>query len=161
MEILLYPNPILKQKALLVTEFDKELENLASDMAMLTANPANGLAGISGNQVGVLKQIFTAHFGNNEEGASTVVVFINPVITPNKEKGQSYAYEGCASLPMEYNVQRWNEVVITAQNIHGNEFSLTLSGHMARVVQHEADHLNGVMLINKRSRGMRVKGRVK
>ena len=157
MEILLHPNPILNTKAEPVVDFNDEIKILSDEMVVLTANPDNGLAGISGNQVGELKRIFTAHFGYTENGEATIVTFINPKITPNKNKGEEYGYEGCASLPMEYNVKRWKEVNITAQNIHGNEFSLTLSGNMARVVQHETDHLNGIMLFNKKSRGMRPK----
>jgi peptide deformylase len=153
MKIIKYPHELLTSQAEPVTVFDKSLVKLLNTMSDMVKDKSNNLAGLSGNQVGVLKQVFVANMGTNADGSVNIVQFVNPKINANKKTGMVKNWEGCASLPsnMVYLVNRYKEIEIVAKNVYGTEFCLSgLSGHMAYVCQHEVDHLRGINLVNKK-----------
>lgn len=150
--ILQYPNPILLSVSSPVESFDEQLEKLVQDM--IDTAISKNLIGLSAVQVGVLQNVIIVDFGNEEW--HDFVVFVNPKIEYLTNKGKSWAYEGCGSLPnVLYNVERVNAIRFTSQNIHGNKAGLALEGKLARVVQHEENHCRGI-LINKIGRGRKV-----
>jgi len=149
---------ILREKAKPVTEFNEELKELAKNMAE-TMRAADGL-GIAGPQVGFSLRIFVIDFGyldfvkaeeNGEKPKSAEfrpVAFINPEIT-EKEGNITYG-EGCLSVP-RYNadVERAETIVCKYFDVEGNPQEIRVSGLAAVAIQHENDHLDGVLFIDK------------
>lgn len=149
---------ILREKAKPVTEFNEELKELANNMAE-TMRAADGL-GIAGPQVGVSLRIFVIDFGyldfvkaeeSGEKPKSAEfrpVAFINPEIT-EKEGNITYG-EGCLSVP-RYNadVERAETIVCKYFDVEGNPQEIRVSGLAAVAIQHENDHLDGVLFIDK------------
>ena len=103
--------------------------------------------GLAANQVDLPLQLFVINLaGRPDEGEE--LVFINPVVS--KPSGQAEADEGCLSIPeVEGNVLRPEKVHVSAFDLSGNEINETVSGLMARAIQHENDHLNGVLFIDR------------
>lgn len=129
-----------------VTQFDKSLKKLAEDM-IETMHEAKGL-GIAAPQIGVNSRVFIVTFDYGQKDERQVVM-ANPEITYFSDE-KDVAEEGCLSLPKVFgNVERPMEIVVKYQNLRGEEVSLRLEGLNARVVQHELDHLNGVLFIDK------------
>jgi peptide deformylase len=163
MEILTYPNPILHEVSDEVTEFDEELKELAKNMfeTMYDA-PGVGLAAI---QVGVKKRILVMDidfkFEEDEEGNQTITgknprIFINPKIT--KHEGEIVYEEGCLSVPGVYeSVKRYEKIEVEYNDLDGNLHTL-VTGYeeddedlLAVCIQHEMDHLDGKLFIEKLS----------
>lgn len=141
MELLKVPNNILKQKAEAVTDIES-VKALFPEMVSLIIQ--NGLVGLAGNQVGILKQIFVMKHG---EGYLPI---INPKIIPDKSKGKKWGWESCGSIPnMAFLVERWAKIDIEYTSLDGNIVSLSFSGELAIVPQHENDHLNGTLISDK------------
>ena len=113
--------------------------------------------GLAANQVDLPLRLFVANLkGDPEEGEE--LVFINPVLTGAKSNEE--AEEGCLSLPGLYgNVQRPGQTKIAAYDLSGNEITAELSGLAARVVQHEVDHLDGTLFIDRLSETGRMSAR--
>ncbi len=143
--ILTYPNPILKSVAEPVAEVTKEIKQLAEDMAeTMYAAPGVGLAA---NQVGVLKRIFVIDIADEDE-ASDLKVFINPEII--EMDGEILFPEGCLSFPgASEDIKRAETVKVRALDVHGSQFELEADGLLAVAIQHENDHLNGILMIDK------------
>ena len=132
---------ILRQKCKEIKEFDSALAMLA-DAMIETMDEADGV-GLAGPQVGVDKKIFVIHLQNQEP-----MVFINPEILETSIETGPYE-EGCLSLPGVYhNVIRPLRVKIQAQDLKGKAFVLDADGLLARVIQHENDHLKGKLYID-------------
>ena len=144
--IFTYPDPVLKTEAKEVTVFDAELEKLAKDMAE-TMYHEQGI-GLAANQIGVLKRILVVDVSRE---ASNLQVFVNPKIVSCC--GSVNSEEGCLSVP-EYRdtVKRSEQIVIQAQDILGNPFEVKADGLLAICIQHEIDHLNGVLFVDRMSR---------
>lgn len=143
--IRLFGDPVLRQRANEVTEFDDKLRRLADDM--LETMRASSGAGLAANQVGVLKRLFTweAPDPSGEGFASGAVV--NPDITFESEEIQE-GEEGCLSFPgLFYPTARPLEVHITAQDVFGEDVEMEGAGLLARIIAHEIDHLNGILFI--------------
>lgn len=141
MEIVRYPAEILRQKTVPVAEFDASLAQFAQDM-IVTMIQGRGI-GLAAPQVGSLQSMFVAQ---EEEGK--FVVFINPEIIGTSLETAPYE-EGCLSIPGMYEeVIRPEAVVIQAYNERGRPFKRECSGLLARIVQHELDHLKGVLFID-------------
>jgi len=141
MEIVRYPADILRQKTLPVTEFDASLALLAENM-ITTMVEGRGI-GLAAPQVGQLLSLFIAQ---EEDGKP--LVFINPEIIGTSLETVPYE-EGCLSIPGMYEeVIRPEAVLIQAYNVKGRPFKKECSGLLARIVQHEADHLKGVLFID-------------
>jgi len=142
-EIRIYPDPILRKKALLVKNIDGKVKKVADRMA--EAMYANKGIGLAAPQIGMLSQIVVVDLG---EGLN---ILINPEIIEGE--GESMLEEGCLSLPnIEVPVKRMDKVLIQAWNLKGKELSLELSDFLARVYQHEIDHLKGILIIHHISR---------
>ena len=150
--ILKYPDERLKTKAATVTEFNEELKKLAADMAE-TMYKAPGV-GLAATQVD--KHIRLIVIDITEE-KNDLKVLINPEIVSASEELKPWE-EGCLSLPGIYDkVKRPAEVVVRAQDLDGNTFEMACDGLLAVCVQHEMDHLNGIVFVDhlsllKRSR---------
>lgn len=144
--IRLFGDPVLRTPAEPVKEFDAELRKLVKDLTdtMLEA-PGVGLAA---PQIGVGLRVFT-YFIDDEVGH-----LINPVLRLSEEEETDE--EGCLSFPgLSYPTKRAFEVVATGFDMHGEPVTIEGSGQLARCVQHETDHLDGVLFIDRLSRGDR------
>ena len=131
----------LGKKSREVTAFDDKLKTLVEDMKdTLTREQGVGLAA---PQVGVLRRLFIADFGDEEH---EYIEFINPEIVKTKGKNKDYQ-EGCLSFPGRlFEVERPDYVKIRAYNVEGELFEMELEEFMARVIMHENDHLNGIVI---------------
>jgi len=141
LEIKEYGEPDLREKALPVKEITPEILNLIKDMAE-TMYTASGV-GLAASQVGVLKRIILVD-GEEDE----LIVLINPVII--KSEGEVVEEEGCLSVPDIYSqVKRSSKVTIKALNDNGDLIEITKEGLTARALQHEIDHLDGILFIDR------------
>ncbi len=147
LKIVEFPHPTLRHKSKPITRVDAQLKKIVSDMFELMYE-AKGI-GLAANQVDLPFQLFVVNDkGDREEGKE--MVFINPVLS--KPKGSEEAEEGCLSLPGLYgDVTRPKQIDVNAYNLQGQEINGTLTGLMARVVQHEFDHLQGIMFTDRMS----------
>ena len=139
-------NPILRAMSEPVDRIDSAFKKFVKDMhkAMVAAN---GL-GIAAPQVGRNIRAFIVTL-NFKEANEMVVYMVNPEILSHGQELE-IAEEGCLSLPEQYgNVERWREVTVKFMDLTGNEQVLKLEGLNARVVQHEKDHLDGVLFVDK------------
>ena len=147
-EILRMGDPRLLRQAEPVTEFGTPaLNTLIADM-FDTMYAANG-AGLAAPQIGINRQLVIFGFKNNvrypDAPAVPETVLINPVITPLSDEVESN-WEGCLSVPgMRGVVPRWTRIHYEGFDQHGNRISRDADGFHARVVQHECDHLIGVL----------------
>ncbi|USK71591.1 peptide deformylase [Peribacillus asahii] len=143
--IVMFPEKILKQKCAKVTSFDKNLAKLLNNMYE-TMVEADGV-GLAAPQIGVKKQIAVVEI--DEE--SGVIEMINPEIL--EADGEQIGIEGCLSFPDVYGeVTRPYHVKIRAQNRRGEYYELEAEDFLARAIQHEIDHLHGVLFTSKISR---------
>lgn len=141
-EIVKVGAPILREKAAPVTKFDKKLGYLLRDMAA-TMYEANG-CGLAAPQIGLSKRIVVIDAG---DGAG-IREFVNPVLTD--PVGEAVDAEGCLSVPdYEGEVKRAAQITVHFQDKHGDHYRLTADGLLARALQHECDHLEGVLFIDK------------
>jgi peptide deformylase len=140
--IRVFGDPVLKQPCAEVTDIDGTLTRLVADMIeTMYAAPGVGLAG---NQVGVQKRLFVYDIGD-ETGPHVV---INPTIT--ERRGEWIYTEGCLSVPeLFWEIPRAKEVHLTGIDLDGNELSVEADELLARVFQHEVDHLDGVLLLER------------
>ena len=150
LEIRVFGDPVLRQAALEVRDFDDSLARLAQDMAA-TMHAAGGV-GLAANQVGVLRRLFTFEDPGDEERAAIAGAVVNPVLVGASEEVE-VADEGCLSFPgLFYPVERQLEVVVRHQDLDGERHETTLRGFGARIWLHEMDHLNGVLFVDHLAR---------
>jgi peptide deformylase len=143
--ILTYPDARLREKARPVELFDAELKQLVEDMAE-TMYDAPGV-GLAANQIGVLLRVFVIDIAAEDE-PSDLKVFVNPEIM--SVEGIQDWQEGCLSFPgVSEEIKRAERVKVRAQNERGEFFELEADGLMAVAIQHENDHLNGVLMVDK------------
>lgn len=142
-----FGDPILKTRAALVKDFDGSLERLAEDM-LATMREQEGV-GLAANQVGRLKRILVAAVEDDE------YVLVNPVIEEASETTESVP-EGCLSIPgIQVEVVRPTEITISGQDASGEPIRIEAEGLLARVFQHEVDHLDGVLILDRTDRASR------
>jgi peptide deformylase len=142
-----FPHPTLRHKSKPVRRVDAELVRMIREMFTLMYS-SNGI-GLAANQVDLPLRLFivnlSAKLGEGEE-----LVFINPVLS--KPKGNEESEEGCLSFPELYGpVTRPKQITVQAYNLQGEEIRASLNGMLARVVQHEYDHLDGVLFVDRMS----------
>jgi peptide deformylase len=138
-QLRLYPDRILRQKAYPVVDLNGDLRNLIDRMAKLMYE--NQGIGLAAPQVGVLKRIIMADVG---EGLLTL---INPGIV--EQENLDSLDEGCLSFPeIQVQIERNSTILIQGVDTEGKLRQLELNGLMSRVIQHEIDHLNGVLIID-------------
>ncbi len=149
-EIKIYGNPILRKKAQPIENIDQKVWDLAQDMKEIM-HLAGGV-GLAGNQVGVLWRIIT--FTNPEEKKDQVL--INPRIVYSSEEKEKDE-EGCLSFPDIYDqVERAKEVVVEGRDLEGKEITIEGKGLLARILQHEIDHLDGILFVDRLSPARRL-----
>ncbi len=143
--ILEYPDPRLREVAKPVTQVDDEVRQMVEDMAeTMYAAPGVGLAA---TQIGVLLRVFVIDIAAEDE-PSDLRVFINPEIVSTE--GQQSWNEGCLSFPgVSEEIKRAENVMVRALDEHGKAFELQTDGLLAVAIQHENDHLDGVLMIDK------------
>jgi peptide deformylase len=140
--IRLFGDPVLKQKAAEITDVDGNLARLAEDM-IITLEDAAGL-GLAAPQVGVQRRLFVYDLRDGE-GPKTI---INPTIS--EARGEWTYEEGCLSVPgLSWEIVRPKEVHLTGYDLDGNEISIEADELTARLFQHELDHLDGVLLLER------------
>ncbi|MBI5196432.1 MAG: peptide deformylase [Nitrospirae bacterium] len=145
LEIKTYPDKILKEKTAPVTEFDEALQKLIDDM-IETMYAAFGV-GLAANQVGVPKRVLVIDV-SSKEAAITLIVLINPEIV--SMEGAMEVEEGCLSLPGYTTVvKRAEKVKVKGLDRKGKPVEVEGSGLLSRALQHEIDHLNGKLLIDR------------
>ena len=141
LEIKEYGEPVLREKSLPVKEITPEILNLIRDMAE-TMYAASGV-GLAAPQVGVTKRIII--IDGEEEG---LIVLVNPMMV--KSEGEVIEEEGCLSIPGVYSeVKRSLKVTVKALNESGDPIEITKEGLMARALQHEIDHLEGILFVDR------------
>ena len=148
-EIVRIPDPILYRKARKVTDFGKELQTLVDDMVE-TMRVAPGV-GLAAPQVDVPLRVIVVEFGDEEDESVPLKLFIvvNPEIT-RFSKEQVTATEGCLSIPdFVGDVDRSVSVVVKGMNRRGQPMRIKSSGWLARIFQHEVDHINGILFIDR------------
>jgi peptide deformylase len=148
LRIVQYPHPTLRRVSKPLKRVDKELHEIVREMfALMYAAKGVGLAA---NQVDLPYRLFVINLQSDPDAADAEFVFLNPVLT--SRKGGSEAEEGCLSLPGLYgDVRRSERVVLNAYNLAGQETTMELDGLFARAVQHEIDHLDGILFIDRLS----------
>jgi peptide deformylase len=140
-----YPDPALRLRAGEVEDFDDDLRHLAERMTHLMTD-ANGI-GLAATQVGVLRRLFVFRAGKDDE--EEVRVFANPVVAIAAEEHETED-EGCLSLQgVLVPVERAVKITLKAQDLSGEPVRVELEGLDARVVQHEVDHLDGVLILDR------------
>ncbi|MBW3664000.1 MAG: peptide deformylase [Actinobacteria bacterium] len=146
LEIRLFGDPVLRQTAREVTDFDERLRKLESDM-LDTMRDAPGV-GLAAPQVGVLKRVFVWELEQEEAPALGGAAVVNPVLEDASDD-TIVSDEGCLSFPgLFYEVERPLVVRIRHRDVHGEEHVRELSDLPARIWLHEMDHLNGILFID-------------
>jgi len=143
--ILHYPDPRLREKAAPVERVTPDIVNLIEDMAeTMYAAPGVGLAA---TQIGEKHRLFLVDVSSEDE-PSNLLVFINPEIV--RSDGEEVGPEGCLSFPgISEDIKRAASVTVRALDKNGVPFELRADGLLAVAIQHEADHLDGVLMIDR------------
>lgn len=143
-KIFTYPDPVLRQKVEPVTCFDESLRQLAVDLAE-TMYAAPG-AGLAANQIGVCKRVVVIDVSRGEDEKKHLVL-VNPEII--EKEGCQVEEEGCLSvIDLTANVERFKKLLVRAQDLDGKAWEFPAEDFFARVIQHELDHLNGILFID-------------
>ena len=134
-------DPVLRKQCLVIKNIDEELVTLSEDMIETTlAAPGVGLAA---NQIGIPWRLFVVNMGV-ETDKDNLITLINPEITAME--GSELGEEGCLSIPdMIAEVNRATQIEVKAIDLNGNDVRFEAKGYLARALQHEMDHLNGVL----------------
>ena len=145
LQLINYPHPTLRHRSKPILRVDAQLKELVREMFDIMYEFRG--VGLAANQVDLPIRLFIANpSGQKTEGPE--LVFINPVI--NRAKGSSEAEEGCLSLPgINAHVKRNKSMQVNAYDLSGNEINTEVDGFLARIVQHEIDHLDGVLFIDR------------
>ncbi len=163
-----YGDPILKKKGKLVAEFDKKLVQLANDMVD-TMHEAEGI-GLAAQQVGLAIQLCVidlrpteSDFSYKLDGTSPPLdlimpmALVNPAVEVVPEPTDSYE-EGCLSFPeVRGDVVRPDTIRVSFQDVHGQKHEMVCDGLLSRCIQHEVDHLNGILFIERMSKAVLAK----
>ncbi len=143
--ILTFPNPVLRQKAKEISVFDDSLQSLISTM-IDTMYDAPGV-GLAAPQIGESVQLIVVDISKEDGEEQKSMVMINPTIT--EKEGKQVDEEGCLSvLDLTASVKRSKKVTVCYQDITGEKQELTTEDRFAVVLQHEIDHLNGILFID-------------
>ena len=147
LEVKTFGDPVLKTRAAKVKEFDEALLRLTEEM-LVTMREREGV-GLAANQVGRLRRVLVAGIEEDE------YVLINPVIEARSDETEVLA-EGCLSIPgIQVDVERPVAVTVSGQDASGDEVRFEAEGLLARIFQHEIDHLDGVLILDRTDRETR------
>ena len=145
MKIIQYPHPTLRYKSKPLKRVNEELKQIVSDM-FEAMYEAKGI-GLAANQVDLPFRLFILNLSGTR-GEGEEMVFINPVIS--SPKGSDEYEEGCLSIVgVNAIVNRPEQIHIQAYDLDGNEIDATVSGMLAKAIQHEHDHLDGVLFVDR------------
>jgi len=140
-----YPDPVLRKETEAITSFDETLKQLIADMGE-TMYDAPGI-GLAAPQVGKSLQLIVVDITKDSESEKEFMAMINPQIVDHE--GKQIDEEGCLSLPeLTSNVNRYKKITVKYQDAEGNPKELTTEDRFAVVLQHEIDHLNGVLFLD-------------
>ena len=146
-KIITYPDPVLRKKVEPVTCFDESLKELTQDL-IETMYAAPG-AGLAANQIGVCLRVVVVDASKSEEEKEPLVL-VNPEII--EKEGCQIDEEGCLSvIDLTAKVERFKKLLVRAQDLDGKIREFSAEDFFARVIQHELDHLNGVLFIDRLS----------
>lgn len=152
MDIVQYPHPTLRHKSKPLRKVNAELKSIVAQMFDVMYE-ARGI-GLAANQVDLPFRLFVINTSGTR-GEGEELVFINPVVS--SPKGSDEAEEGCLSLVgLNANVTRPAQVNVQAYDLSGNEINQTVDGLLAKAIQHECDHLDGVLFIDRVSDSTKV-----
>lgn len=170
-DICMYGDPVLRKEAAPIDKVDDEIRELAKDM-LATMHEARGV-GLAAQQIGLTRAICVVfvppEYDVDEEGnrlnpeVPMPLVLLNPVVAEPSEK-TTKRDEGCLSFPdITAPINRADEVTVSYMDLEGKEQSLRVRDFIARAVQHEVDHLNGVLFIDRMSpvKKIAIKGQLK
>lgn len=147
MQILTIPNTILTSKAEEVTDLNYAAE-LFTDMKQVAID--NNLIGLAANQVGILQRVFIMDVTKGMSEIPDFEIFINPKTKVNQAMGKEFDLEGCGSIPnTKCLVERWKGISVTYTNLQGENCIRAFTGLLARTVQHEVQHLDGILMTSK------------
>jgi len=147
LDLRMFGDPVLKTRAAPVEVFDESLARLAEEM-LATMREQEGV-GLAANQVGRLKRILVAAVEDRE------YIIVNPVIEETARPTEK-DLEGCLSIPgIQVEVERPTALTLSGQDASGAPLRLEASGLLARVLQHEVDHLDGVLILDRTDRQSR------
>jgi peptide deformylase len=153
LRIIQYPHPTLRRRSKPLKRVDAELRSIVRSMFELMYE-AKGV-GLAANQVNLPYRLFVLNLTGDAALSDQEQVFINPVLS--RQKGTAEAEEGCLSLPGLYaEVMRPETVRINAYSLDGEELTIDAADMLARVVQHETDHLDGMLFIDRLSETQRM-----
>ncbi len=140
-KIITTENPILRQKAKKVHRFDPSLQKLVDDMFQ-TMHEARGV-GLAGPQIAQSIRVFVAAYEEHK------VAIFNPEIV--KAEGEERGTEGCLSIPgyVGDNIRRATKILVKGQDVRGKQIRVPAEGWFARILQHEIDHLDGILFIDR------------
>ncbi len=142
MTVRILGDPVLREKAAPIEDINDDIRNLAREM-LVVMKETDGI-GLAGPQIGISRRIFVVRADDNIDR-----VFINPQIIGTSTETCGYE-EGCLSIPGFYeDVIRPERVTVQAQNENGRRFTIEAEGLLARVIQHENDHLDGILFIDR------------
>ncbi len=149
-EVITIPNPVLRKKANEVKQFGEELQTLIEDMIETMRNEPG--VGLAAPQVNVSLRVIVVEYPEDEEDENAqprLFVVVNPeIIRASEEKVMGT--EGCLSVPgLIGDVERHAEITVKGKTRRGQPLKLKLKGWTARIFQHEIDHLNGILFIDK------------
>ncbi len=144
LKLFTYPDPLLKEISKEVTDFSKELKSLTDDM-FKTMYENSGI-GLAAPQVGILKRIVVIDL--QEDDKKVPLIFINPQII--EACGSTTFEEGCLSVPGYHEVvKRKKDITVKFQDLEGKEQVINATGLLAICLQHEIDHLNGILFVDQ------------
>jgi len=147
LDIRTFGDPVLKTRASPVESFDGSLSHLAMEM-MVTMRERHGV-GLAANQVGRLKRLVVAAFEEEQ------FVLVNPVVEEAAETTEK-ELEGCLSIPgIQVEVERPTGITVCGQDVSGTPLRIEASGLLARIIQHEIDHLDGILILDRTDRESR------
>ena len=148
LEIVKYPAPILRDKSTPIHQIDLSIRKLASDM-LETMYAAPGI-GLAAPQVGISKRLVVIDISNDPKNRDPLIL-INPCITYSE--GDVAGEEGCLSIPEVYgDVHRFRQVKVKFLDLSGDEYEVAGEDLLARVIQHELDHLEGIVFLDRMSK---------
>lgn len=148
-DICSFPEEVLRRKAKPVEEFDQDLRLLVDDM-IETMRDAPGV-GLAAPQIGISKRVIVIEFGDDEDDTlpKQLYVMVNPEIVFESDE-QIAGIEGCLSVPgLIGEVDRAQVVTVQGQNQFGKKIKIRAQGWLARIFQHEIDHINGVLYTDR------------
>ncbi|MCI0331750.1 MAG: peptide deformylase [Planctomycetes bacterium] len=146
LQVIHYPHPTLRHPSKPLKRVDAELRKIVEEMFELMYEHEG--VGLAANQVDLPYRLFVANPEGDRDSKETECVFINPVLSAGR--GQEEDEEGCLSIPgVHAPVTRNTTIKVQAYDLSGNEITADAEGLMARILQHETDHLDGTLFIDR------------